>query len=186
MLRKGIKRVLVLGTQGVGHALRQSGIETTYTGEPQAAAVEAVYVGWHPECGMKDIETACHAILGGAKLYVASDVPFFATKHGRTFGYSCAIVGAIRRVTRSPAILTGKPSQHALRYVAKQLGVAVTSVCVVGDDPIVEIVMARRGGAAALGVTTGMMRLADWQRQPATHRPHRVLKDLRELLTLTG
>ncbi len=48
---------------------------------------------------MKDIEAACHAIWGGAKLYVASDVPFFATKQGRTIGYSFAIVGAIRRVT---------------------------------------------------------------------------------------
>ena len=32
---------------------------------------------------MKDIEAACQAIWGGAKMYVASDVPFFATKHGR-------------------------------------------------------------------------------------------------------
>ena len=37
--------------------------------------------------------------IAGAKLYVASDVPFFATRHGRTIGYSYAIVGAIRRVT---------------------------------------------------------------------------------------
>ena len=62
---------------------------------------------------MKDIEAACNAILAGAKLYVASDVPFFATRQGRTIGYSYAIVGAIRRVTRAPMILTGKPSLHA-------------------------------------------------------------------------
>jgi 4-nitrophenyl phosphatase len=186
MQRKGVKRVLVLGTDGVGHALRQVGIVTTCTGEPEAAAVDAVYVGWHPDCGMKDIETACHAVWAGAQLYVASNVPFFATKHGRSFGYSCAILAAIRRLTQAKAILTGKPSQHALRYVAKQLGVGVQEVCVVGDDPIVEMVMARRGGAAAIGVTTGMTGVADWQRQPATHRPHRVVKDLREVLTLVG
>ena len=68
---------------------------------PEASEVDAVYVGWHPDCGMKDIESACHAIWAGAKLYVASDVPFFATKQGRTIGYTYAIVGAIRRVTRS-------------------------------------------------------------------------------------
>ena len=186
MVRAGIRRVLVLGLQGVGHALRESGIETTFTGEPRASEVDAVYVGWHPECGMKDIEAACQAIWAGAKLYVASDVPFFATKQGRTIGYSYAIVGAIRRMTRAQGILTGKPSLHALRFVAKQLGVAVRSVCVVGDDPIVEILMARRGGAAAVGVTTGMTRLEDWRRQPSMRRPHRVVSDLRELLTLAG
>ena len=86
MSRHGIRRVLVLGTRGVGHALGESGIETVYTGEPRAAEVEAVYVGWHPECGMKDIETAAHAIWSGAKLFSASDVPFFATRQGRTIG----------------------------------------------------------------------------------------------------
>ena len=61
------------------------------------------------------------AIWAGAKLYVASDVPFFATRHGRSMGYSYAIVGAIRRMTKAPMILTGKPSLHALRFIAKKL-----------------------------------------------------------------
>ena len=69
---------------------------------------------------MKDIEAACNAIWGGAKLYVASDVPFFATRHGRAMGYSYAIVGAIRRMTKARSILTGKPSLHALRFVARK------------------------------------------------------------------
>ncbi len=87
-----------------------------------ADEVDSVFVGWHPQCGMKDIEAACQAIWGGAKLYVASDVPFFATKQGRTIGYSFAITAAIRRLTRAPMILTGKPSVRALRFVARRLG----------------------------------------------------------------
>ena len=143
-----------------------------------------MYVGWHPECGMKDIEAACNAIFAGAKLYVASDVPFFASRHGRTIGYSYAIVGAIRRVTHAPIILTGKPSRHAMRFVAARLGVPVTRVGVVGDDPVVEMSMARRYGAAAFGVTTGVTKAADWRRQPLSRRPHRVLEDLREVMRL--
>jgi ribonucleotide monophosphatase NagD (HAD superfamily) len=144
--------------------------------------VDAVYVGWHPECGMKDIEAAATAIWAGAKLYVASDVPFFATKQGRTVGYSYAIVGALRRLTKASHIITGKPSQHALRFVAKKLGLPVDRVGVVGDDPVVEVIMARRGGATAFGVTTGMTSFEDWMRQPQIRRPHRVLSDLRELI----
>ena len=182
MLRHGIRRVLVLGTRGVGQELAAAGIETRWTGEARAEDVNAVYVGWHPECGMKDIEAACQAIWAGAKLYGASDVPFFATKQGRSMGYSYAILGAIRRVTKAPLILTGKPSQHALRFASRRLGVAVRTVCVVGDDPIVETIMARRGGAIALGVTTGMTTLDDWMRQTELRRPHRIISDLRAVL----
>lgn len=182
MSRREIKRVLLLGTPGVGQALAEVGIEITRPGEPRASEVDAVYVGWHPECCMKDIEAACHAVWAGAKLYVASDVPFFATKHGRMIGYSYTITGAIRRLTKAPAILTGKPSLHALRFVARRLGVPMRSVGVVGDDPIVEIIMARRGGAAALAVTTGMTRREDWLKQPRLRRPHRILASLGEVL----
>jgi HAD superfamily hydrolase (TIGR01450 family) len=186
MTRNRVRRVLVLGSEGVGFALRAAGIETCDYRDPRAASVDAVYVGWHPECGMKDIEAACNAIFAGAKLYTASDVPFFATRHGRSIGYSYAIVGAIRRVTHARMILTGKPSRHALGFAAQRLGVPVSRVGVVGDDPVVEILMARRYGAAAFGVTTGVTTTADWRRQPLTRRPHRVLSDLRQLIELLG
>jgi 4-nitrophenyl phosphatase len=183
MSRHGIRRVLVLGTRGVGHALAEAGIETVYTGEPRTTEVDAVYVGWHPECGMRDIDAAAHAIWAGATLFSASDVPFFATRHGRTIGYSFAIVGAIRRLTRARVTVMGKPSLNALRFVAKRLGTAMRHVGVVGDDPVVESLMARRGGATALAVTTGMTSRDEWLRQPKRHKPHRVLRDLREVLT---
>jgi len=182
MRRRGIRRVLVLGLPGVGHALRAAGIETRYTGEPGAAEVDCVFVGWHPECGMKDIETACHAIWGGARLYVASDVPFFATKQGRTIGYSFAITAAIRRLTRAPMTLTGKPAVRALRFAARTLGAPVHAVAVVGDDPLVEILMARRAGATALAVATGTTSREEWLRQTDLRRPHELLNDLREVL----
>ena len=185
MSRRSIQRVLVLGTRGVGQALVEAGIQTTYTGESGASDVDTVYVGWHPDCGMKDIEAACNAIWAGAKLYAASDVPFFATKQGRTLGYSFAILGAVRRLTKAPVILTGKPSVHALRFVGRKLGVPLRRICVVGDDPLVEGIMAHRGGATLLGVTTGMTTRDEWMRQPAGRRPHGVLADLRELLSLS-
>jgi 4-nitrophenyl phosphatase len=182
MSRHGIRRALVLGTPGVAHSLVEAGIETTFTGEPRASEVDAVYVGWHPECGMKDIDAACRAIWAGAKLYAASDVPFFATRSGRTIGYSYAIIGAIRRLTKAPVILTGKPSLHALRFVARRLGLPLKEIGVVGDDPVVETLMARRGGATSFAVTTGTTSLAEWKQQPVGRQPHYVLGDLRELL----
>lgn len=184
MPRRGVKRALVLGTVGVGHALREVGIETLVTGQDSAEQVQAVYIGWHPDCRMKDIETAVKAIWNGAELYVASDVPFFATAAGKTMGHSHAIAAAVRKLTRAPMILTGKPSLHALRFAARRLRVPMRRLGVVGDDPLVEMIMARRGGAIGFGVTTGISRANDWAAQPPSRRPQRVLRELRELLTL--
>jgi HAD superfamily hydrolase (TIGR01450 family) len=182
MVRAGVRRALVLGSSGVGQALRDARIETVQVGEPGEREVQAVYVGWYPECTMKAIEAACHAIWAGARLYVASDVPFFATKQGRTMGYSYAIVGAIRRVTRAPMILTGKPSLHALRFVARRLKLRYRDLGIVGDDPSVEIIMARRGGAKAFAVTTGTTARDEWERQTGLRRPDQMLRHLGDLL----
>jgi 4-nitrophenyl phosphatase len=181
-VRRGVKRVLVLGSPGVGHVLKQQGIDIFFTGESGCEQVDAVYIGWHPDCGMKDIEAACNAIWNGAKLYVASDVPFFASRHGRMIGYSYAITAAVRRMTKAPAIITGKPSLHALRFVARQLGVKMEEVAVVGDDPTVEMQMARRAKATGFGVCTGTTTRAQWSEAPPGKRPHHVIEGVFELL----
>ena len=186
MPRRGVKSVLVLGTPGVGHALREAGLQTVVTGEDGAEHADAVYIGWHPQCAMKDIEAAIRAIWCGAALYVASDVPFFATANGRMMGYSHAITAAVRKLTRAPMVLTGKPSLNALRFVARKLGVPMRKIGVVGDDPLVEMIMARRGGAIGFGVTTGLSKKQDWLRQPLGRRPHRILRHLTELLSLSA
>lgn len=181
-LRRQLRRVLVLGTPGVAWALREAGLEAHFPGEAAGAAYDAVYLGWHPDCVMRDIEAACEAIWAGAGLYLASDVPFYATRAGRTIGYSYAITGAVRRLTKARAIVTGKPSQFALSFVARRLGLRKTELGVVGDDPLVEMIMARRGGATGFGVCTGTTSRAQWARQPLSRRPHRVLENVGELL----
>jgi NagD protein len=83
-------------------------------------------------------------------------------------------------------ILTGKPSLYALRLAANRLGIPMRRVGVVGDDPLVEMIMARRGGAVGFGVTTGITKARDWAKQPVSRRPHRVLRSLEELLGALG
>ena len=186
MPRRGIKNALVLGTPGVGHALEEAGVRIFFTGQEGAERARAVYIGWHPNCGMKDIEAAANAIHNGAELYVASDVPYFITAAGKTMGISYAIAAAVRKMTRAPMILTGKPSLHALRLVSRKLGVPTRSVAVVGDDPLVEMIMARRGGAIGLGVTTGMTSAKGWAAQPLSKRPHKILRQLSDVLRLAA
>ena len=58
----------------------------------------------------------------------------------------------------------------------------ISEVGVVGDDPLVEMIMARRGGATGFGVCTGTTSRAQWAKQPLNRRPHRVLENVGELL----
>ncbi|MBO9582096.1 MAG: HAD hydrolase-like protein [Sphingobium sp.] len=181
---RGFERVLVLGTAGVAEALNGDGIATVFPGEDGADKADAVYVAWHPECSMPDIHAACDAVLRGAGFFTASDVPFFASKGGRAFGYSCAISGAIARVTDKEPEVTGKPSIHAMNFVAAKLGVPSAGVVVVGDDPKVEIEMSRLGDAIGIGVTTGTANHDDWAACPPERRPHRVIDSLADIRKL--
>jgi len=181
---RGVKRVLVLGTDGVAEALQGDGISTVMPNAEDAAGADAVYVAWHPECSMEHIHAACEAVLAGAAFFTASDVPFFATKSGRSFGYSCAISGAIARVTGKEPEVTGKPSLHAMQFVAGQLGLDAAEVAVIGDDPRVETEMARLGGAIGIGVTTGTTSVEGWAATLPEHRPHRVIDRIDAILEM--
>jgi HAD superfamily hydrolase (TIGR01450 family) len=182
MVDRGYARVLVLGTQGVVDALEEMGVPCCLPGSPEADTADAVYVAWHPDCTMDHIHAACSRVLEGAAFLTASDVPFFATKDGRSFGYSCAINGAVARVTGGEPEPTGKPSALALTLVAEQLGIAEVDVGVVGDDAVAEIQMARAGGAIGIAVASGSTSREQWQAQPAERAPHLVIDSVADLL----
>jgi HAD superfamily hydrolase (TIGR01450 family) len=176
------RSVLVLGTDGVIEALEGEGIACCRPGDQAAAAADAVYTAWHPGCTMDDIHAAAGRVLAGAAFYTASDVPFFATKDGPAFGYSCAINGAVARVTGREPQVTGKPSALAMDFVAAQLGLAPGEIAVIGDDPKVETEMARTRRAIGVGVTSGTTDRATWADQPAARQPDFVIESVAELL----
>ena len=183
MVERGYARVLVLGTQGVVDALEEMGVPCALPEDQAAHIADAVYVAWHPECTMPHIHLACERVLDGAAFLTASDVPFFATKDGRSFGYSCAINGAVARVTGREPEPTGKPSALALELIADRLGVAKEDVGVVGDDAVAEMQMARAGGAIGIAVASGSTDRAQWEAQPPERAPHLIIDSVADLLT---
>jgi len=179
---RGHANVLVLGTDGVVAALELDGVRCCRPGDEAAGSADAVYTAWHPECTMDDIHAAAGRVMAGAPFYTASDVPFFATKEGPAFGYSCAINGAVARVTGVEPQVTGKPSQLAMAFVAARLGLPPGEIAVIGDDPKVETEMARGGGAVGVGVTSGTTSAEQWAEQPHERAPDHVITSVAELL----
>lgn len=195
--RRGYKRVMVLGGDGLTGPLRAAGIEvvppveaatvlpTTGTRpSEEPAGVDAVFVGWFREFTMSHLEAACQAVWNGAALYSASETPFFAAAGGRALGTSRAISAMIRSVTGCRLTVTGKPSPDALRAAAARLGVPARDLVVVGDDPLLEVPMAHRGRALAVAVQTGLAGPDAYDRLPPGKRPHLHLRGIHELLAL--
>jgi len=145
--------------------------------------IDAVYVGYYPGFGISDLEAGCWACWGGARLFVSSGVPFFATQGGRAIGISRIIGAAITNMTGRRATVLGKPSYHALRCASRRLGLPATDLAVIGDDPQLEMVMARNGGAYAVAVESGIGQPADFAALPSHHRPHLVIRNVGELLS---
>ena len=182
MMERRYRSVLVLGMQGVIEALQQEGVPCVGPDEEAAHEADAVYAAWHPDCTMPHIHIACERVLEGAAFLTASDIPYFASKDGRAFGYSCAINGAVSRITGIEPEPTGKPSPLALTMIAEQLGIAEEDVGVVGDDAKAEMEMARAGGAIGIAVASGSTSRAQWAAQPPERAPHLVIDSVADLL----
>ena len=198
LARRRVKRVLLLGGEGLAAPLREAGIEViappaaaagTRAGTAPAGAgpVEAVLVGWYPEFTMPALEAAVRAVWDGAALYSASQTPFFAAAGGRALGTSRAICAMITSLTGCRLTVTGKPSLDALRAAAARLGgVPLSSLAVVGDDPLLEVPMAHRGKALAIAVDTGLAGPDAYDNLPAGKRPHLHVRGVDELAALVA
>jgi 4-nitrophenyl phosphatase len=186
LARRGHRRVLALGGDGLTGPLREAGLEAGPAsafadGRP---AADAVLAGWYPEFGLAALEAACHAVWGGAAFFSCSQSMFFATAQGRAIGTSRAISAMIKDLTGCRVNLVGKPSLAALRNAAARLGLRPHELAVVGDDPELEVPMAHRGRALAVAVASGLAAADSFDHLPPERRPHLHLRGVDELLSL--
>lgn len=190
--RRGYKRVMVLGGEGLTEPLRAARVEVVPPVEaapdsrPSEApkGVDAVFVGWFREFTMSHLEAACQAVWDGAALCSASETPYFAAAGGRALGTSRAISAMIRSITGCRLTVTGKPSLTALRSAAARLSLPTRDLVVVGDDPLLEVPMAHRGHSLAVAVQTGLSGPGAYDHLPPGQRPHLHLRGVDELLSL--
>jgi 4-nitrophenyl phosphatase len=182
-VKRGIRKVRVLGCEGVAAPLRAAGIICVGPSE-KADAVEAVYTGWFREFTFPDLEAACDSIWAGAILTTASNVPFFATATGRGIGSSFATNAMLTAMTKKRARVLGKPSRVAFDSAIKAMGLSKSDAkkaIIVGDDPALEMRMANDAGVMGIGLTTGLMTRESLPSMPAQNRPT-ILLDSLELL----
>ena len=116
-------------------------------------------------------------------MFTVSNAPFFASGGGRMLGISGAIVAMVTSVTGRRAMVLGKPSVHGVNFACARMGLRPAEIAVVGDDPALEASMARRAGALAIGVLTGVAGLEAYLALPKTKSAHIILDSIADLLT---
>lgn len=180
LTRMGYRRVRVLGVEGVWRPLEAAGLEIIRgtAHEP----VDAVFVGWYREFTMDEIQAASDAVNAGARLYTGSLAPYFASAQGKVLSSSRVLCAAIASITGKRATVLGKPAAEAARCACRHLGIDPADLVIVGDDPAIEVLMARRVGALGVAVRTGVWSSGDISKLPAAQRPHLAVQDAAELL----
>ena len=186
LVRRGVRRVMTLGVEGVWRPLADAGLDVVPSRTPDPGPVDAVYVGWYREFGMADIEAAFAAIEAGAALYSASGTPFFTTATGRAPGTSVVICAALEALTGRGPEIVGKPSRHALECASERLGVPPSELAIAGDDPLLEVPMAHLGGGLAIYVDSGVAGADPFAGVAAHQQPHLYVHGVAELLPLLG
>jgi 4-nitrophenyl phosphatase len=173
----GHRRVMLIGAEGTRVPLQEVGIEIIEA-EAGAPDVEVVLLAWTKEFNSRQLDAAAQAIWSGAKLYVTSAAPYFAGANGKLMGVSGAAAAALNNATGVTATVFGKPSTAGLDIISEITNVPSSEMVVIGDDPNLEIAMARSGGAFAVGITTGVADDAAFNAIEANLRAHVVLPDL--------
>jgi NagD protein len=181
LARAGYRRVLALGGDGVSQPLVDAGLEVVLPADLGRRKVDAIFAGWFREFTMSDLEAACYAVWRGARVYTASMSLFFATANGKSIGTSRAICAMITSVTGARPRICGKPSLAALRTASHHLGIPTTQLAVLGDDPTLEVEMAHRGRALAIGVHSGVSDAAAFRNVPRARRAHISVANVGEL-----
>lgn len=179
--RMGIKRLLTIAADGTRVPLRDAGIEVALTGD--GGDVDGVMLGWTKDFGAADLEEAAQLLWSGKPLYATSIAPHFAGAKGRLLGISGAVAAALHNATGVKAKVFGKPETIGLEDISDMLGIPAQEMVVIGDDPKLEIAMARKAGAFAVGVTTGTVDAAGFAAADPALRANIVLPGLQTLMT---
>lgn len=181
-VRRDIRCVLVLGIEGAIRPLEEAGLDIVRP-DGNLEGVQAVLIAWFPSFRLADLDAACRAVWAGAALFTVSNAPFFASRGGRMLGISGAIAAMVTSVTGRRATVLGKPSVEGVKIACARMGLRTSEIAVVGDDPELEISMARRAGAMAIGVLTGVAGREAFLALPKTKSAHLILDSMADLLT---
>lgn len=169
-------RVLVVGTTGLEHALRERGLTPV---SDARGSVDAVVQGYSPDMDWRLLAEGAVAINRGVP-WVATNVdPTVPSPRGPLPGNG-SLVEALRHATRAEPVVTGKPDPAMHRETMLRTG--AQRPIVVGDRLDTDIEGANEVGCPSLLVLSGVTAISDLLAAGLALRPTYLAADVGGLL----
>lgn len=172
--RAGKGKVLAVGGEGLGWALREQGLEpvTELTDE-----VIAVVQGYGPDVRVRDLAEAAFAVRAGLPWIATNEDLVLPTGRGPAPGNGSLVRMVAQTAGRGPDVVAGKPEPALIEEAIRRTG--ASRPLIVGDRLDTDIEAGVRLGIATLLVLTGVSDRAQADRAPLRQRPTYVASDLR-------
>lgn len=139
--------------------------------------IEYVVVGLDPKLTYEKLKYGCLAIRNGAKFIGTNPDTTYPSEEGILPGAG-SIIAALKVSTEKEPLIIGKPNEPVFEVVKEKLN--ADEIWVVGDRLDTDIAFAKKIGAKAIMVLTGVNTLEDIEKSEV--KPDIVLPSIKELL----
>ena len=141
--------VHVIGSDGILDAVKRQGLSTT------AEAPQALIMGIDRAITYERLTEAAYIVQAGAALIATNGDIKFPTERGFAPGNG-SLVNLVANVAGVTPVVIGKPSPVMLEIVAKEHGVTVDEMVMIGDNYDTDILCGINYGCATIHVNTGV------------------------------
>ena len=180
-----IRRVMVLGGQGLAQELRDVGLETLApTHFALDVGPEAVVVGVDFALRYERLSVAAEAVRRGARFVATNRDPVYPGADELLAGAGSIVAALAVAAGREPDLVVGKPQPTLFRAAAEAVGVPVEAAVVIGDGLGTDILAAHRVGARSVLMLTGVTTPAQLAATAADLHPTAVAGDAAELAAI--
>ncbi|MBA4378400.1 MAG: hypothetical protein C0395_07055 [Gemmatimonas sp.] len=147
----GKRRLLWLGAADLEGWWRDAGFEIVREGP-----CDAVVLGADPALTTGDLDAALPALVdGGAELVALHRGLFYLDAAGRRRFGPGFYVAALEQAAAHPAVVIGKPQDRIYRRALEIIGGAPRDALFISDDPVADLVTAKRLGMGTAFVLSG-------------------------------
>ena len=173
-LRGRVRRVYVVGEEGLVEELKLAGLELA---GPEEA--ECVVVGLDRGLTYSKLEGALRCLSRGALLVATNGDPTLPTERGLAPGAGAILAALEAAAGRRADAVVGKPNAFMYELALREHEIRPGEALAVGDRLDTDVEGAKRAGLAAALVLTGAAKLSDLER--ARVKPDFVLGSIRDL-----
>ena len=180
-----VRRVMVLGGQGLAQELRDVGIETVAPTRFGLDRVpEAVVVGVDFARRYERLSLAAEALRRGATFVATNRDDVYPGADELKAGAGAMVAALAVAAGREPDLVVGKPEPTLFRAAAAAVGMPLEAAVVIGDGLGTDILAAHNVGARSVLMLTGVTTHAHLDETDVAQHPSAVAHDATELAVI--